>query len=287
MKKDLDSLIRLLDDPDEEVFTVVQNKLFTEGISVIKKLESVWERSEDPTVQKRIEQLSHDIHFKFIVNEFKGWINLDDEDLLFPLLIISKFQFPDLDIEQYRNGFLAILREVEAELTPGLTPLEQVKIIDHILFQEHKFVRTFTGFKSPENYLISNLVTSGKGNIMSLTLFYIIVGQQLQLPLYGINLPDNFAVAYVNPHVSKDHFDRKDVMFYINPANKGAVFSKLEIDDFLKRIGRQKSESYYTPISNQHSLEIYMESLLKSFKDIGNSEKYKEFSFLLNILRKA
>lgn len=284
-RKEFDSLVKLLDDPDDAVFHPVKERLFSEGISIVQKLEREWALSNNPLVHKRIEQLAHDIHFNHISDEFKLWLRKDEQELLYPLLLISKFQFPDIDINHYSKRFSSVVQEIEAELTPGLTPLEQIRVFDHIMFQEHKMARTFNGYKNPENYLLSNLITSGKGNIMALTVFFIIAGQKLQIPLYGINLPDNFAVAYLDPNKNPDQFSRKDVLFYINPGNRGAVFSQVEIDEFLKRIGRKKTDSYYTPIGNQETLQLYMNNLLKSYKNIGNREKASEFASLLRILK--
>jgi len=286
-KREIESILKLLDDPDEEVYNIVKERLFNSGISIVKKLEQAWELSNDVLMQKRIEQLSHDIQFKYIKTEFNSWLKIDESDLLQPLLLISKFHLPEVDVDYYLNRFQSIVQEIEAELTSGLTPLEQIKVIDHILFQEYKLVRTFTGNKNPENYLLSNIVAKGKGNLMALALFYIIAGQKLQLPLYGLNLPDNFAIAYVDPNCKKDHFDMKDVLFYINPGNKGAIFSKNEINDFLDRIGRRKTDGYFTPISNNDVLTLYMESMLKSYKEMGNAEKSREFAIILKALKRA
>lgn len=286
LKKEIDSLIKLLDDPDEEIFIQVKEKLYDEGIPVIKKLEKTWESTNDLLVQKRIEQLSHDIQFRFVYNEFKVWLDSGNDELLYPILLLSKFHFPELDIEQISNRFQAIVLEIEAELTPGLTPLEQVRVIDHILYQENKLTRIFTGNQTPENFLISNLLATRKGNLTILTIFYMIIGQKLSLPMYGLNLPDNFAIAYVNPNSANEHFDKSDVLFYINPGNKGTIFGKNEIDEFIKRIGRQKSDYFYTPLGNYFSLKIYADEILSSYKSNAKDEKAKELARILKLLRR-
>ncbi len=57
IKKKLDSLIMLLDDPDDSAFHIVQDELLKEDISIVDHLEHIWETSLDELVEKRIETI--------------------------------------------------------------------------------------------------------------------------------------------------------------------------------------------------------------------------------------
>ncbi|MBK8805501.1 MAG: hypothetical protein IPO21_02160 [Bacteroidales bacterium] len=284
-QKELETLIRLLDDPDDEVYNIIKLKLHDAGTSIIKKLEKTWEIVDNPLVQERIEEISHQIQFSYIYNEFSKNFLKEENDIFNILLLISKFHFPEIDIDNYKTRFYALLHGIEAELTSGLTPLEKIKVVDHIVYQEYKISRVFSGQKNPDNYLLSSLLTNNKGNSLALTLFYLAIGQKLNLPLYAVNLPDNFALAYLKMPSLEVDIQIKDVLFYINPGNRGAIFSRIEIDEFLKKVGKPNDSKYYLPISTKQTIKIYMNSLHKSYYDYGNKTKAKEFARLLSFVK--
>src|SRR5690606_39365906 len=62
-KEEIDSLIKLLDDPDRMIFDHVQTKLLSLGEQAIEPLETAWEQSFDALQQQRIEDIVHKIQF--------------------------------------------------------------------------------------------------------------------------------------------------------------------------------------------------------------------------------
>ena len=71
-KKEVNALVKLLDDPDEAIYTHIKDKFMSLGPPVIPHLESAWESAYDIILQKRIEQLIHDIQFEILQKEFKN-----------------------------------------------------------------------------------------------------------------------------------------------------------------------------------------------------------------------
>ena len=62
--KELESLIKLLDDPDTEISSHVTEKIKEYGPEVIAYLEKAWEESLDAQLQERIENLVHQLQFE-------------------------------------------------------------------------------------------------------------------------------------------------------------------------------------------------------------------------------
>ncbi|MGH7237921.1 MAG: hypothetical protein ACREGF_05280, partial [Candidatus Saccharimonadales bacterium] len=67
------SLIRLLDDPDEEIFDHVHQKLFSFGPEAIEFLENAWEEAFAPIQQERIADLVHEIQFGIVKKDLQLW----------------------------------------------------------------------------------------------------------------------------------------------------------------------------------------------------------------------
>ena len=65
-EKEVESLIKLLDDPDTEISRHVEDKLLSYGNEVIEYLESAWSQSLDTILQERIENLVHKIQFRML-----------------------------------------------------------------------------------------------------------------------------------------------------------------------------------------------------------------------------
>lgn len=282
----IEYLIKLLDDPDKEIYTVIENELYSRGASVIKPLEDVWGKTDDKLVQERIEIITQNIHFKEASSNIKKSID-KNENLIQSLLWISKYQYPDLDIEAYTEKYNSILNDLKGELTPNLTPLEQIKVVNHIFFDVHKFTRSFTGYNSPQSYFVSNLIESKKGNIISLCLLYLAICQDVGLNMLGLELPDNMVLSFIKQNtVVKEIYNQSDVLFYINPSNKGAVFSKFEIDDFLTKMKIEKIEKYYTPISNFQLIIVSLESLIFSYNRLGYKSKKEEIERLIRVVKR-
>src|SRR5699024_3204077 len=64
-EQQIEALLRLIDDPDHEVYTTVANKILDYGSGIIPRLESLWERTPNESVQERLEMLIHRVHFDF------------------------------------------------------------------------------------------------------------------------------------------------------------------------------------------------------------------------------
>ena len=73
--KEISALFHLIDDPDDEVFSTVSERIISHGRAIIPNLENLWENSPDENVQSRIELIIHKLHFRDLVEEFIEWKN--------------------------------------------------------------------------------------------------------------------------------------------------------------------------------------------------------------------
>jgi len=286
-KNELSALISLLDDPDENVFFHIREKLLSLGQEIIPILEDAWEHSFDSLIQQRIENIIHKIQFEKIARELKEWAKPEHQQLLEGALLIARYQYPDLDQEKVYKAIDRMQQDVWLEINNKLTAFEKVRIINHIIFDVHGFSGNTTNFHAPQNSFINNVIESKKGNPLSLSIIYTIVAQNLKIPIYGVNLPEHFILAYRDegsllPVLANDSTDR--VLFYINPFSKGSVFSRKEIDAFLKQLKLNPDASFYEPCSNLEILKRLLRNLIQSYEKLGYPHKSEELELLLNSL---
>ena len=285
-KTNLNALINLLDDPDEEVFFNVKENLLSLGTHIIPDLEKAWEQSLDENYQERIENIIQKIQYRSTKNELENWNHNFKNDLLKGAYLLAKYQYPDLDFQVLDEQITQIKKDVWLEINDNLTALEKVKILNHILFEVHGFLQNKTNFYSPQNSYINYVLESKKGNPISLAIIYLVVARRLRLPIFGVNLPKNFILAYVDEHGYFNPFtdSNENVLFYINPYNKGAVFGKKDIEHFIKIQKLKPQKSYFAPCSNSVIIFRLIEHLILSYKKLGYPDKIEDLNNLLELL---
>lgn len=286
-KKKLGALISLLDDPDAEIFEQIKDKLLSLGQEVIPILEDAWEHSFDTLIQSRIENIVHKIQFENISQLLKIWANPQNQKLLEGVLLLAKYQYPDLDETKIKKQIDQLKQDVWLELNQNLTALEKVKVINHIIFDVHGFSGNTTNFHAPQNSYINNVLESKKGNPLSLSILYTIVAQELEIPIYGVNLPEHFILAYRDeskhlPALTKNNYEK--IFFYINAFSRGSVFSKKEIDAFLVQLKLEPNPAYYQPCSNLEIIKRLIRNLVMSYEKLGYPNKSEELKMLLQSL---
>jgi regulator of sirC expression with transglutaminase-like and TPR domain len=283
MKKDkeLDALISLLDDPSEDVFMAIRDRIFAHGRAAVPRLETVWENAFDPLVQHRIEDLIHRIQFDQLKNDLHDWAEYRDHDLLQGVILVSRYQYPDLDESSVIKKVGQISQDVWLELNQNLTGLEKVKVINHILFDVHHLSGNSAAMQSADHIYINRLLDSKKGSPLALGVLYIAIAQSLKIPIYGVDLPRHFILAYTDDIlISPGDPPQGDVMFYINPFNKGAVFTRNEIDLFVKQLKLEKKPSYFSPCDNKIILRRMINELIYLYEQAGNPGKAGELKEL-------
>lgn len=282
--KEITSLIRLLDDPDAEIFGHVHDKLISYGTDVIEYLENAFGEAFDAIQQERIANLVHEIQFGALKKELELWYHSGAFDLLHGALIINKYQYPDLDDQKIVNYIESIKRDIWLQMMYEASPSDQVKLINHIFYNIYGFNGNTTNHQDPQNSYLSQVIETHKGNQVSLAIIYSIIAQKLDIPIYGVNLPQYFILAYVDES-RRSEIDN-GVLFYINPFNKGLVFGKRDVDQFLKQLNLTPDINYYEPCSNVEIIKRVLRNLISSYDKLGSMEKVAELNELLDILQR-
>jgi len=276
------SLIRLLDDPDQEIYNHVHNKLLSYGSEAIEYLESAFEQAFDPIQQERIANLVHEIQFGTLKTDLKLWHQSGSFDLLQGILVINRYQYPDLDEQKLINQIESIKRDIWIQMMNEASPVEQIKLINHVFYHLHGFSGNTTNHQDPQNSYLSQVLETKKGNQILLASIYSIIAQKLDIPVYGVNLPQHFILAYMDE--SQQSEMEGGVLFYINAFNKGFIFGRRDVDMFLKQLNLNFDKQFYEPCSNTDIVRRILRNLISSYEHLGSPDKVNELNELLNIL---
>ncbi|MDB5138312.1 MAG: Transglutaminase-like superfamily protein [Mucilaginibacter sp.] len=279
---EVNSLIRLLDDPDGEIFEHVHQKLLSYGPEAITYLETAWEEAFDPIQQERIANLVHEIQFRIIKKDLQLWHQGGAFDLLQGILIVNRYQYPDLDEQKVINQIEGIKRDIWIQMMHEASPAEQVKLINHVFYNIYGFSGNTTNHQDPQNSYLSQVLETKKGSQTSLAIIYSIIAQKLDIPVYGVNLPQHFILAYMDESMQSE-FDG-GILFYINAFNKGFIFGRRDVDMFLKQLNLKFDKQFYEPCSNTDIIKRVLRNLISAYEHLGSAEKVGELNELLGIL---
>ena len=272
--KELKALVSLLDDEDDQVVSHVTDKIRSLGKEIIPYLEHEWENNFNPQVQQKIEGLIHDLQYELLKHRIVEWYASDDQDLLTGLWLIATYQYPDLELEKLKQDLEQIYYEAWLEFKPDLYPFDQVKVMNGVLFNKLKFTANTKNFHSPGNSMINVVLETRRGNPISLCVIYLMVAQKLKLPVHGVNLPNLFVLMYQDGANS----------FYINAFNKGLIFSRQDIENYIHELRLTPQSSFFDPCSNLEIIRRVFRNLIMSFDKMGEHEKAEEVKELLLII---
>lgn len=269
--KEIKALVSLLDDDDNRIITQIEEKILSIGTSIIPVLENEWESNFNPVVQERIEDLIHTLQYKLVTERLRDWYNTPEKDLLTGMWIIATYQYPDLEITKLRQDLEQIYYETWLEFRPDLYPLDQVKVINSVLFSKLKFGANTKNFHSPGNSMINVVLETHKGNPITLCVIYLLVAQKLKLPVHGVNLPNLFILTYKDDN---NHF-------YINAFNRGLIFSKQDIENYINELHLVPQKSFFDPCDSLEIIRRALRNLVMSFEKMGEHAKAEEVKMLL------
>lgn len=271
----LKAMVRLLDDSDQEIVSHIENEIISLGPKVIPFLESEWENASlDPIIQSRLELVIHALQFETTKNKLMNWVQGGGMDLLEGAWIISTYRYPEYSFSDLKMDMDQIYFDIWARFRDNIHPMDQIKTINGVFFEELKFGANTKNFHSENNSFINQVIESRKGNPISLCMIYMMVAQRLGLPVYGVNLPNLFVLTY----------ESKQIQFYINVFNRGLIFNKVDIDNYLAQLNLEPNDIYYKPCTNIEIIRRVVRNLIVANEKGLDQEKIIELNSLLNIL---
>ncbi|OUJ75477.1 transglutaminase-like domain-containing protein [Hymenobacter crusticola] len=273
--KEIKALISLLDDP--EVAPQIQDKIQSLGESIIPFLEESWEESLDPKQQERLEDLIHNLQFDALQQRMRVWRDSGGENLLEGMWLLNSYQYPDADLQALNRAIEQLRFEAWTLMRPDMHPADQVQALNHVVFRNHRFAANTQNFHSPANSMLHLVLETRRGNPLTLCVIYLLVAQRLNLPVYGVNLPNLFVLTY-RPE------NRKVEPFYINCYNRGLILSRADIEHYVSQLNLSSNDIFFEPCSHLDIVRRALRNLVLSFEKMQEPAKAAEVGKLLAIL---
>lgn len=283
---EINALIQLLDDDDQEVFKLVHQKLKSFGPEVIPALEEMEISQLPPITHERLEEIIREIQFDTLVGEWQNFLKEEYLDLAVGFYLVSRYFYPSIKLDEIQKKLNKIKQSIWLELNPNQTPLEQVQIFNQVFYTHLEFTCT-QATTDYRDLCINQVLENKKGSAIAIGMIYQIVAHELILPVYGVNLTKHFALAFCKRAIldfSLNENLEREVMFYINPVNKGNIFSRNEIKDYLVKLKTEPQAHDFVPADNRTILKELLAYHIELCQQMNDGKSTEQLNYLLQLL---
>lgn len=288
------ALVQLLDDTDHEVVEIVESKLLNEGAVFVPEMEELWLENTYPHLNNRIEEIIKRYQKISLLQDIDFWLARKSEaSALEAWVLASRVQYPGLKIGMVRAHLNQLKIDAWVKMGGVKNPLDQIQILNQVFFETYGFKGNNDNYHNPDNSIITRVLETKFGNPISLSLLYMSVAHDLGLPLFGINLPQHFVLAYCRMNtplndngtydktaIRLDNVDK--VNFYVNAFSKGQIFTKESVDAFLKVIKVAPQPTFYQPCNPLDIFQRILRNLHHAYAEQQDAEKQRD---ILDIMK--
>jgi regulator of sirC expression with transglutaminase-like and TPR domain len=239
------ALVSLLADDDRNIYRTVHDKIISYGPASVP-----WLRehllSDDPVLRRRVREIIYYFARQDADTQLLAFcLNQgEDFDLEQSALLLSRTQYPEINLEAYSAWLDQFAGELRDRLDLNGSPVEIIKTINDYLFQELKFTGDEYNFYDPANSYLSSVLDRRIGNPVSLSLVYLLVARRLRLPVAGIGLPGYFLCRFQSSRAE----------IYVDPFRGGRLMTKGDCIKHMVQLRQRFGESCLSPVSSRRIL---------------------------------
>jgi regulator of sirC expression with transglutaminase-like and TPR domain len=239
------ALVSLLADDDRNIYRTVHDKIISYGPASVP-----WLRehllSDDPVLRRRVREIIYYFARQDADTQLLAFcLNQgEDFDLEQSALLLSRTQYPEINLEAYSAWLDQFAGELRDRLDLNGSPVEIIKTINDYLFQELKFTGDEYNFYDPANSYLSSVLDRRIGNPVSLSLVYLLVARRLRLPVAGIGLPGYFLCRFQSSRAE----------IYVDPFRGGRLMTKGDCIKHMVQLRQRFDESCLSPVSSRRIL---------------------------------
>ncbi len=288
------ALLNLLDDSDPQVNREVQNRLKELGPELLAFLDD-HVPDISPEAMERLDLLLDDLRTEQLASRMKTWSASAAPDLLEGMLLLEQLRAPGIQRADLEQSLEKVRLDAWLELHYDLSPLEKIRILNHVFFKIHGFRGDKENYHDPENSYLGKVLQNHRGNPITLSVAYMLVAHRLNIPVFGVNMPQHFILVYMDDEglsgpesfgdrVVLDPANFTKAWFYINPFDEGQVFGRKNVEEFLKELKFPLVPEYFMPCSPQDILRRALRNLHYAYAQAKMNKKYRQVEELMKAM---
>jgi regulator of sirC expression with transglutaminase-like and TPR domain len=252
------ALVKLLADDDPHVLDLLQENFLQMGADGLAFLELVAQHS-DADAQRGARQILETLRERQAVDTFARFCGTCGShfDLEQACWMLARTRYPALDVAPYHVRLAQMTQELRERLTSRETPRSTIEVCNHYLFKMLNFRGNREDYNDPDNSYLNRVLDRRLGIPISLSTVYLIIGQRLGLPLYGVNMPGHFLIKWQSTATQ----------FYVDAFAEGRILSQHDCRELSERLGLAFSPASLTPASPRQIIQRMCRNLQSCFAD--------------------
>jgi regulator of sirC expression with transglutaminase-like and TPR domain len=270
---ELRSLVTLLDDEDAAAVALVRAQILKIGEPVLPFLEELCQKADSDLAEKA-EELTRELRFSNFRRELVSLARSPEPDLERGALLLARFGYAAIDPTAYSSWLDRVAARVQDDLPPNPDPTLAFQRLNSHLFQGMGFTGNEARYYDPDNSYLNRVIETRRGIPVSLSVLYLLLGQRLRLPVYGVATPGHFLVGFrPGPQAC-----------FLDPYHKGRVLDLNEVRRMLLRSGYDFKPEYVARCSSRDILVRMMRNLIAIYEKTGSRERSDMLAKLVEIL---
>ncbi|MEP7235237.1 MAG: transglutaminase-like domain-containing protein [Ignavibacteriota bacterium] len=270
---EFNSLLSLLDDPDDRIASAVEERLRQRGPLVLNPLLDFIDLSADDLAKRRATVLAKEFNETILLDEFTALRRKIDQKKRGALeegaFLVARHAYPRLDKDFYSAELDALSGMLLDRIKGIMAPSEVLRAMNEFFFREKGFRGNHDNFHDPDNSYINQVLDRRIGIPISLSVIYVLVaGHRLGLPISGVSTPGHFLIRY-------DGICEEPL--FVDAYNNGTILREKDIKKFLYSSGLPYYESFIRPASARMILLRMIRNLIVLYRDSKDTDSQTSF----------
>jgi regulator of sirC expression with transglutaminase-like and TPR domain len=156
---------------------------------------------------------------------FTEVVKRDDIELDHAALLIGEWDYPQRDLDRYRDQLDEIARHVEPEVAAAGGGIARARAISDCLFDRLGFSGNTTDYYDPRNSFLSDVLDRKTGIPISLSVLYLEVARRVGVLAQGVNFPGHFLVRVAI----------EDAWLFLDPFSGGRALTPSDLEALLRK----------------------------------------------------
>jgi regulator of sirC expression with transglutaminase-like and TPR domain len=178
-------------------------------------------------------------------------------------LYIALEEYPELEIQTYRERLDAMAAEVSQQLPLEPYPLKILQAINHYLFETLEFQGNEQDYYDPRNSFLNEVLDRRMGIPITLSLVYLEIAHRIGFPMIGVNFPGHFLIQP----------QQEGMELWVDPFHQGEILFAEDCKKRLEAIYQQPVElkaEFFEAIAPQQFLIRMLNNLKHIYLNQGD-----------------
>tara|TARA_B100000575_G_scaffold235404_1_gene197134 strand:- start:13640 stop:14494 length:855 start_codon:yes stop_codon:yes gene_type:complete len=274
---EIESLMFLLEDPDPFVQEQVQLRFMELGDRAIPLLDKIRVQTKDKEEKKRAKDILHKLTFTSLKEGFAELLLQgigNRAQLERAVFTLARFGNPTLREYEYVKKLDHFADMIRSSLRYNRTEREEMQTFMKFIFEDLNFRGDNKDYHNPANGFIDQVIERRKGLPISLSLVAMFIARRLQLPVFGVNMPIHFMLAFVG--------EKEEQL--IDPYDQGAEVSYDQCYFFLKKNNVTPKPDHFKMASDINILARCIRNLMHSYERNEEHDRVRDLKSLLELV---